>query len=67
MQYFFGEEHAMDDVEYKEHIGVVFDDLRVPNKLTIKDIYVFFIFDIIHSMFFPKKCNTTVIFMSIAY
>lgn len=35
---FFGEEHAMDDVEYKEHIGVVFDDLRVPNKLTIKDI-----------------------------
>ncbi|CZQ75642.1 ABC transporter ATP-binding protein [Staphylococcus aureus] len=35
---FFWEEHAMDDVEYKEHIGVVFDDLRVPNKLTIKDI-----------------------------
>ncbi|HFZ5543552.1 TPA: ATP-binding cassette domain-containing protein [Staphylococcus aureus] len=35
---FFGEEHAMDYVEYKEHIGVVFDDLRVPNKLTIKDI-----------------------------
>lgn len=35
---FLGEEHAMDDVEYKEHIGVVFDDLRVPNKLTIKDI-----------------------------
>ncbi|HCQ3467382.1 TPA: ATP-binding cassette domain-containing protein [Staphylococcus aureus] len=35
---FFEEEHAMDDVEYKEHIGVVFDDLRVPNKLTIKDI-----------------------------
>ncbi|HCT6274781.1 TPA: ABC transporter ATP-binding protein [Staphylococcus aureus] len=35
---FFGEEHAMDDAEYKEHIGVVFDDLRVPNKLTIKDI-----------------------------
>lgn len=35
---FFGEKHAMDDVEYKEHIGVVFDDLRVPNKLTIKDI-----------------------------
>ncbi len=35
---FFGEEHAMGDVEYKEHIGVVFDDLRVPNKLTIKDI-----------------------------
>jgi ABC-2 type transport system ATP-binding protein len=29
---------SMDDVEYKEHIGVVFDDLRVPNKLTIKDI-----------------------------
>lgn len=35
---FFGEEHTVDDVEYKEHIGVVFDDLRVPNKLTIKDI-----------------------------
>lgn len=35
---FFGEEQAIDDVEYKEHIGVVFDDLRVPNKLTIKDI-----------------------------
>ena len=34
----FWEEHAIDDVEYKEHIGVVFDDLRVPNKLTIKDI-----------------------------
>ncbi|MCP8583940.1 ABC transporter ATP-binding protein, partial [Acinetobacter baumannii] len=31
-------EHTVDDVEYKEHIGVVFDDLRVPNKLTIKDI-----------------------------
>lgn len=35
---FFGEEHTVDDVEYKEHIGVVFDDLRVPNRLTIKDI-----------------------------
>ncbi|HCW7249910.1 TPA: ABC transporter ATP-binding protein [Staphylococcus aureus] len=35
---FFGEEHTVDDVEYKERIGVVFDDLRVPNKLTIKDI-----------------------------
>ncbi|HDP2401350.1 TPA: ABC transporter ATP-binding protein [Staphylococcus aureus] len=35
---FFGEEHTVDDVEYKKHIGVVFDDLRVPNKLTIKDI-----------------------------
>ncbi|EGS81444.1 ABC transporter ATP-binding protein [Staphylococcus aureus] len=35
---FFGEEHDAGDVEYKEHIGVVFDDLRVPNKLTIKDI-----------------------------
>ncbi|HBI0000432.1 TPA: ABC transporter ATP-binding protein [Staphylococcus aureus] len=35
---FFGEEHAAGDVEYKEHIGVVFGDLRVPNKLTIKDI-----------------------------
>ncbi|HDA7813168.1 TPA: ABC transporter ATP-binding protein [Staphylococcus aureus] len=35
---FFGEKHTVDDVEYKEHIGVVFDDLRVPNKLTIKDI-----------------------------
>ena len=26
---FFGEEHTVDDVEYKEHIGVVFDDLRI--------------------------------------
>ncbi|QFL48180.1 ABC transporter ATP-binding protein [Staphylococcus aureus] len=34
---FFGEEHAADDVE-KNTLGVVFDDLRVPNKLTIKDI-----------------------------
>ncbi len=30
---FFGEEeHTVDDVEYKEHIGVVFDDLRVPSN-----------------------------------
>lgn len=35
---FFGEERTVDDVQYKEHIGVVFDDLRIPNKLTIKDI-----------------------------
>lgn len=35
---FFGEERTVDDVKYKEHIGVVFDDLRIPNKLTIKDI-----------------------------
>lgn len=35
---FFGEEYVVDDVEYKEYIGVVFDDLRVFNKLIIKDI-----------------------------
>ncbi|HDJ2960048.1 TPA: ABC transporter ATP-binding protein [Staphylococcus aureus] len=35
---FFGEERTVDDVQYKEHIGVVFDYLRIPNKLTIKDI-----------------------------
>ena len=26
------------DHAYKEHIGVVFDDLRVPDKLEIKDM-----------------------------
>lgn len=26
------------DKDYKEHVGVVFDDLRVPNKLTITEI-----------------------------
>lgn len=26
------------DYAYKEHIGVVFDDLRVPDKLEIKDM-----------------------------
>ncbi len=35
---FFGEEHTVDDVEYNEHIVVVFDDLRLHNKLPIKDI-----------------------------
>ncbi|HEI6402991.1 TPA: ABC transporter ATP-binding protein [Staphylococcus aureus] len=36
---FFGEEHTVDDVEYKEHIGVVFDDLRVPNKKDIDKVF----------------------------
>ena len=35
---FFGKTITQDDYRYKEKIGVVFDDLRVPNKLTIKDI-----------------------------
>lgn len=35
---FFGKTITQDDYRYKEQIGVVFDDLRVPNKLTIKDI-----------------------------
>jgi ABC-2 type transport system ATP-binding protein len=35
---FFEKNITQDDYRYKEQIGVVFDDLRVPNKLTIKDI-----------------------------
>lgn len=35
---FFDEEVSEEDVQYKEHIGVVFDDLRVPNKLTLTSI-----------------------------
>lgn len=35
---FFETNITQDDYRYKEKIGVVFDDLRVPNKLTIKDI-----------------------------
>lgn len=35
---FFSKTITQDDYRYKEKIGVVFDDLRVPNKLTIKDI-----------------------------
>ncbi|MEW4929691.1 ABC transporter ATP-binding protein [Staphylococcus aureus] len=50
---FFGEEHAMDDVEYKEHIGVVFDDLRVPNKLTIK--YIDKVFQSIYTTWNSQK------------
>lgn len=26
------------DFKYKEHLGVVFDDLRVPDKLTLQSI-----------------------------
>lgn len=29
---------SSNEEEYKEHIGVVFDDLRVPNKLSLKEI-----------------------------
>ncbi|MBF7015985.1 ABC transporter ATP-binding protein [Staphylococcus durrellii] len=36
--YFFGTDITQDDYQYKEQIGVVFDDLRVPNKLKINDI-----------------------------
>lgn len=35
---FFDETITESDFNYKENIGVVFDDLRVPNKLTIKEI-----------------------------
>lgn len=35
---FFNEAVTDNDYLYKEHIGVVFDDLRVPDKLMIKDI-----------------------------
>ncbi|OEL08515.1 ABC transporter ATP-binding protein [Staphylococcus equorum] len=35
---FFDETITESDSNYKENIGVVFDDLRVPNKLTIKEI-----------------------------
>lgn len=35
---FFSKTITQDDYRYKEQIGVVFDDLRVPNKLTIKGI-----------------------------
>ncbi|MFW3612783.1 ABC transporter ATP-binding protein [Staphylococcus caprae] len=35
---FFDEEVDEEDNTYKEHIGVVFDDLRVPNKLTLTSI-----------------------------
>ncbi|MGW7899752.1 ABC transporter ATP-binding protein [Staphylococcus shinii] len=35
---YFDKPIAANDNQHKEHIGVVFDDLRVPNKLTIQDI-----------------------------
>ena len=35
---FFDKVISDKDHEYKEHIGVVFDDLRVPDKLEIKDM-----------------------------
>ncbi|MBF7019991.1 ABC transporter ATP-binding protein [Staphylococcus sp. 18_1_E_LY] len=35
---FFSKTITQDNYRYKEQIGVVFDDLRVPNKLTIKGI-----------------------------
>jgi ABC-2 type transport system ATP-binding protein len=35
---FFGNSVSESDRHYKEQIGVVFDDLRVPNKLTITEI-----------------------------
>lgn len=35
---FFNQIISQKDKNYKEHVGVVFDDLRVPNKLTITEI-----------------------------
>lgn len=35
---FFDKVVSDKDHDYKEHIGVVFDDLRVPDKLEIKDM-----------------------------
>lgn len=35
---YFDKPITANDNQHKEHIGVVFDDLRVPNKLTIQDI-----------------------------
>lgn len=35
---YFDKPVTANDNQHKEHIGVVFDDLRVPNKLTIQDI-----------------------------
>ena len=35
---FFEQTVSNNDNQYKEHLGVVFDDLRVPNKLTITEM-----------------------------
>jgi len=35
---FFDEEVTNSEFKYKEHIGVVFDDLRIPNKLPLQSI-----------------------------
>lgn len=35
---YFGKRITDNENAHKEHIGVVFDDLRVPNKLTMQDI-----------------------------
>ena len=35
---FFDKEVTENDFKYKEHLGVVFDDLRVPDKLTLQSI-----------------------------
>ncbi|MCG1100968.1 ABC transporter ATP-binding protein [Staphylococcus epidermidis] len=35
---FFDKEVIENDFKYKEHLGVVFDDLRVPDKLTLQSI-----------------------------
>lgn len=35
---FFDKTISGNDNEHKEHLGVVFDDLRVPNKLSLQDI-----------------------------
>ena len=37
-RFLFQSNYFRKDKDYKEHVGVVFDDLRVPNKLTITEI-----------------------------
>ena len=63
---FFDKEVTENDFKYKEHLGVVFDDLRVPNKLTITEIDKVFLnifkhwnsdqfFNLIQSFELPKN------------
>ena len=63
---FFNQIISEKDKDYKEHVGVVFDDLRVPNKLTITEIDKVFLnifkhwnsdqfFNLIQSFELPKN------------
>lgn len=63
---FFNQIISEKDKNYKEHVGVVFDDLRVPNKLTITEIDKVFLnifkhwnsdqfFNLIQSFELPKN------------